>query len=249
MNKGLGISSKHRQYTPRSNQNGGQGCCTRLPCSIISVLPLYRERTPNVYIAMVTRSDIHPSEAEAEWMSVTHCRHSHGKEPFSGKKKTTQRHIDIHVRPNSSGLITSRSARMRVSPGSQHQSIKGASKGAGKDRLPWNVSTSQRKRGSEKALRSKREALWPSARGSAGEGGSCRTLTGTGVRHFWQLGRCELIREEEKCEIIYPSGGLFVIFCAVIVHCVFQNLGYFLGPLPRVRTHTVLLFCHDNYAN
>lgn len=41
-------------------------CCTQLPCSIFSVLALERERTPMTFIAMVTRQDIHPSEAEAE---------------------------------------------------------------------------------------------------------------------------------------------------------------------------------------
>lgn len=111
-------------------------------------------------------------------MSVTFCRHSHGKEPLSEQ----QGHVHIHVRLNSSGLIwicmnVRQSRKFGIKASKEHQK----QRRHWKDCWPQNVSTAPKGRlKCLKDLRSEREAIWTSICNGASDRSSCHTLTSAG---------------------------------------------------------------------
>lgn len=189
----LGVSSKDKQYKTQSTQSVCVGGV--LPCSIISVLALDRERTSLHDFYCHGNQVGHSSEWGWSRMNVSHILQAFTQEKAFVTTTTTQRHVHIHIQLNNSGAIASESSRM-----SRKFSVK-ASKEYQKQRrhwkycLPQNVSPapSQRK-GVWKASR-----LWDPSVKLFRQVFATQPLTaavvahsqvrGEWVRHFWHLDR------------------------------------------------------------
>lgn len=103
--EGVGVSSKDKQYTPQSNQNGGWVLYTASMQHYISFSSGQRKKINDIYC----HGNQVGHSSKGGRMNVSHILQAFTLER-AFVRTTTQRHVHIHVRLNSSGLITSESA-------------------------------------------------------------------------------------------------------------------------------------------